>query len=82
MGKNDNFIGSPIIENGIITGYIGKNGPFKKKEANYWQDVAVELLKGTATGTADSFLGPTVAGYLTSHKPITADLPSLGINRS
>jgi len=74
LGENDKFIGSPIIENGIITGYLGKSGPFRKIEFNYWSDAT----KGLLTGSSDAILGKSLSDQLMKNKPIYATMPALG----
>ncbi len=74
MGDDEKFHNSPIIEKGIITGYIGRSGPFREKEFNFWK----ETTSGIVTGTADAILGNNFANQLLKNKPLYATMPALG----
>jgi hypothetical protein len=37
LGDDSAFQGREIIENGVITGYLGVHGPFLPTEGNYWE---------------------------------------------
>ncbi|MFF2890595.1 RHS repeat-associated core domain-containing protein [Paenibacillus sp. NPDC057967] len=75
MGDNDKYYGSPIIKNGIITGYLGKSGPYAQKEFNYWE----EFGKGVITGSADAILGKYVYTQLMSTKHEVVSISTLGL---
>lgn len=36
LGDDNNFQGQPIIENGILKGYLGTSGAFLEEEMNFW----------------------------------------------
>ena len=74
MGEDDALKGSPIINNGVVTGYLGKSGPFREKEFNFWEEAAY----GVGTGTLDAVVGNAFANHLLKNKPIQAALPALG----
>ncbi|MFD2115286.1 RHS repeat-associated core domain-containing protein [Paenibacillus yanchengensis] len=74
LGDDDTYYGSPTIEKGVITGYVGKSGPFQKKEYNFWE----ETTNGLVTGTADAVLGNALSNQLLKSKPLYSKLPGLG----
>ena len=39
MTDDKDFVGRPIINNGIVSGYLGENGPYSERvtfSGNYW----------------------------------------------
>jgi hypothetical protein len=75
LGDDEGLIGSPIIEKGIRTGFVGNSGPYKQEKLNFWKETAF----GIVTGSADSFLGNALANLLLKNKTVYASIPALGV---
>ncbi|MFD2115084.1 hypothetical protein [Paenibacillus yanchengensis] len=78
LGDDDTYYGSPKIENGVITGYVGKNGPFQKKEFNFWK----EFGEGSIIGSVDGILGNYVHDQFMKTKHEVIRVPTLGVASS
>uniref|UniRef100_UPI0013E8B6E8 RHS repeat-associated core domain-containing protein n=1 Tax=Longirhabdus pacifica TaxID=2305227 RepID=UPI0013E8B6E8 len=76
-GEDSEFEGAPIIEDGIVTGYLNVKIPYAKKEGNFWDMYGGEVAKNTLVGTTDAFAGKYITDLL-KPKNILAVTPEFG----
>ncbi|MBE1442606.1 RHS repeat-associated core domain-containing protein [Paenibacillus sp. OAS669] len=72
LGDDKDFQGQPIIENGVLNGYLGVTGAFLPEEMNYWSYAYTEwtnknnndLYYKLDRGTQETFRKQLLQGYV------------------